>query len=81
MCASEGSLHGTTFASMLEQVDMVESRGGGVLNPLAPEFVPRGPSSPAPSHRLPASLPRVTVRAFLSRASTFTKQEHKNGLS
>ncbi|KAJ8413545.1 hypothetical protein AAFF_G00080520 [Aldrovandia affinis] len=62
LCASEGSLHGSTLPEVLEQMDIVESRRGGVLNPLAPEFVPRGPSSPALSHRLPASLPRIMVK-------------------
>ncbi|XP_061088357.1 probable helicase with zinc finger domain [Conger conger] len=67
VCDSEGSLHGTTLPALLEQVDMLESRGGAVLNPLAPEFVPRGPCSPAPSPRLPASLPRITVKRSSSQ--------------
>ncbi|KAJ8245989.1 hypothetical protein GJAV_G00262470 [Gymnothorax javanicus] len=61
-CDSEGSLHGTTLAYVLEQVDMVESRGCDVLNPMAPEFVPRGPSRLALTNRLTASLPHITVK-------------------
>ncbi|KAJ8363954.1 hypothetical protein SKAU_G00127850 [Synaphobranchus kaupii] len=73
VCASEGSLHGTTLPRVLEQVDIVESRCGGVLNPLAPEFVPRGPS------RLPASLPRVMVKRSSSQHFKQPSQRERYG--
>ncbi|XP_035254938.1 probable helicase with zinc finger domain isoform X3 [Anguilla anguilla] len=78
-CASEGSLHGATLPGLLEQVDVVESRCGGVLNPLAPEFVPRGPASPALTRRLPASLPRITVKRSSSQPFKQPLQRERYG--
>ncbi|XP_048870239.1 probable helicase with zinc finger domain [Brienomyrus brachyistius] len=47
-CASEGSLQGALLSEVLERIDAIEASRACVLNPLAPEFVPRMPPRRTP---------------------------------
>ncbi|KAL4624480.1 putative helicase with zinc finger domain isoform X3 [Arapaima gigas] len=62
LCASQGGLCGATLPELLEQMDTVEMSHGCILNPLAPEFVPRTPPSLTPAWRPSTPPPRVMVK-------------------
>ena len=42
LCCENGSFYGMTWSHLRSQLDGVELRKTYILNPLAPEFVPRG---------------------------------------
>ncbi|XP_023670760.2 probable helicase with zinc finger domain isoform X2 [Paramormyrops kingsleyae] len=56
-CALEGGLHGALLSEVLEQIDAIEASRACVLNPLAPEFVPR-----MPPRRTPVQSPSTMVK-------------------
>ncbi|XP_033886349.3 probable helicase with zinc finger domain [Acipenser ruthenus] len=62
LCHERGSLHGVALHEIHTQLDNLELSRSCVLNPLAPEFIPRTLLHPAFSRRLQASFPRLSAR-------------------
>uniref|UniRef100_A0AAY4CHQ0 Probable helicase with zinc finger domain n=1 Tax=Denticeps clupeoides TaxID=299321 RepID=A0AAY4CHQ0_9TELE len=50
LCHENGSLHGITFAQIRTQLEALELKKTYVLNPLAPEFIPRALRPHQPPH-------------------------------
>uniref|UniRef100_A0A8C6NM02 Probable helicase with zinc finger domain n=1 Tax=Nothobranchius furzeri TaxID=105023 RepID=A0A8C6NM02_NOTFU len=48
ICHENSSLHGITFEQIKAQLEALELKKTYVLNPLAPEFIPRGPQQQSP---------------------------------
>uniref|UniRef100_A0A3B1IM46 Probable helicase with zinc finger domain n=1 Tax=Astyanax mexicanus TaxID=7994 RepID=A0A3B1IM46_ASTMX len=69
ICHENGSLHGITFEQIKAQLEALELKKTYVLNPLAPEFIPRAlrPQHPQGPGKHQHSPPKLTVHSTQTR--------------
>lgn len=83
LCHDNESLHGITFDQIKAQLEALELKKTYVLNPLAPEFIPRAlrQQHSSNTNKPQQSPPKVTSEKMIKRLQEFAKKYQKSILA